>query len=114
MRIIEFITQEEFERLADIFTLYPNLTYNVPGYGGLDESKFTAEEQSAFKEVEDLLRKTIAGFSKFQNFTSSSRDGLVRLRFQYNYNYDGDERPFYGVGYIKIGELLTGFTEKEK
>lgn len=115
MRIIEFITQEEFERISDIFSLYPALTYNIPGYGGLDKSKFTKEESLAFKEVEDLLRKTIDGFAEFQNFTTGARGtGPVRLRFQYNYGYDGIGIHFKGVGYIKIGELLNGFEEKEK
>lgn len=106
---INLITQEEHATLHEIFTKFPNLTLQNIGYETLRKDKLTDEENDKIKEVETLLRKAIFGFSTFTNFKRSKAQE-IKLRFQYNYNYDNSSVPFIGVGYILLDELLNGFT----
>lgn len=102
---ITLISQELFNELNNIKENHPTLTYKAKGY---DEPKITEQADiDAHNRVADILRAHIDGFSRFQNFTMS-KDGDVRLRFQYNYSYDGGV-SFTGVGYIDLNELLNGF-----
>lgn len=107
---IKLITQEDFNILSDIQKNHPLLTYQNTGYDGFDKSKMTDEDKKAFDKIESILRTSIAGFSSFQNFKMSSK-GEIKLRFQYNYGYDGNGCYFIGVGYILLDELLNGFNE---
>lgn len=106
---INLITQEEHATLVETFNKFPNLTLQNIGYETLRKDKLSDEENDKIKEVETLLRKTIFGFSTFTNF-KRSKTQEVKLRFQYNYNYDNNCVPFIGVGYILLDELLNGFT----
>lgn len=104
---IELITQETHEKLKRIFENHPALTLQNNGYEYLDKRKFTPEDEAAFKETSEILKKHVHGFSKFHNFRLS-KNGRIQLRF----NYAWDER-FTGVGYILLDELLNGFEETE-
>jgi len=104
---INLISVEEFDVLTNIYTDYTKLSLQNKGYEGIDKSTFSADEQSKFNVVTDILKKSIVGFSSFQNFRVNSKS-KPEIRFQYNYSQDGD-LPFTGVGYILIEELLNGF-----
>ena len=104
---INLITNEEHDKLVDIFTKFPNLTLQNKGYETLNKNKFTDEEQTNFNEVNQILKKTIHGFSYFQNFRLT-KNNEIELRLQYNYNYEGGI-TFIGVGYVLLNELLNGF-----
>lgn len=108
---IELITQDTHQKLKSIFENHPALTLQNNGYEYLDKRKFTPEDEAAFKETSEILKKHIHGFSKLHNFRLS-KDGRIQLRFDYNYNYDNNLGSFHGVGYILLDELLNGFEEK--
>lgn len=104
---IELITQETHQKLKSIFENHPALTLQNNGYEYLDKRKFTPEDEAAFKDTSEILKKHVHGFSKLHNFRLS-KNGRIQLRF----NYAWDER-FTGVGYILLDELLNGFEETE-
>lgn len=105
---ITLINKEAFNELNAIQQNHPTLTYKAKGY---DEPNITEQSDiDAHKIVSNILRNHIDGFSRFQNFCIG-KSGEVKLRLQYNYNYDGG-LPFTGVGYIELNELLNGFNEK--
>jgi|SRR5690554_2054936 len=109
---ITLITPSEYKTLVNIQDSHPYLTYQNRGYDGVDRRKFTEKDKIADTVVSNILRKSIVGFKRFQNF-KVGRDGDIQIRFQYNYGYNGGT-PFTGVGYIKIIELLNGFISTEK
>ena len=86
----------------------PPLTYQAKGYDTPNRDKWSDKNLIEFKEVEDILKGHIIGFSSLQNFVIS-KEGEIGLRLQYNYGADDNTRSFTGVGYIKIKELLNGF-----
>lgn len=111
---ITLITQEEYDKLLSIQKEFPALTFQNNGYEYLNMSKLTEIELEKFKEAENILRKSIKGFSKFNHF-NLSKDGIPRIRFQYDWNAD-EEPPrtnpyFAGVGYLLVEELFRGFRE---
>lgn len=105
---INLISKEEFDILMSIFTNYPKLLLQNHGYECIDESKLSVDELSKIDIVTNILKKSISGFSSFQNFRINVKTGKPEIRLQYDYNYDGG-LPFTGVGYILIEELLNGF-----
>ena len=105
--ILTTIEQHEYDFLLDIQKNHPELTFQNNGYEYINKSKLTEEDLKSFKEVEDLLRKSIHGFSKFFNFRLSHK-GIVEIRFDYHWS-----ESFTGVGYLELQELLNGFNEKE-
>lgn len=109
---IELIIQEDYDILINIYKNFPELSLQNKGYEGIDRSLLTPEAVEKDKIVNNILRKSIVGFSSFQNF-KKDKDGNPQIRFQYNYNYDGQGIHFTGVGYILIEELLNGFKEKQ-
>jgi hypothetical protein len=107
---IELISQESHAKLLSIQQNNDILTLQNKGYESIDKSKLSVEEKTKINEVEEILRKSILGFSKFQNFRISNKNAELQIRFQYNYNADGGGIPFTGVGYILVDELLNGFS----
>jgi len=117
--IITLIEQHEYDFLLDIQKRFPLLTFQNVGYEYIDKSKLSEEDKQAFKQVEDLLLKSIKGFSKFFNFCHNKNGELI-LRFDYDYKWsmiDGIPKSvgisFIGVGYLTVRELLNGFNNKE-
>jgi len=110
---IILMSDEDFDRIMEIFTKYPALTYQNKDYDTLDKSKLTQEELNAFNEVDALLEKTIQGFHYFKNFKISIKTGEPQIRFQYNWCADEEPKSnlgqFSGVGYLFIDELKNGF-----
>lgn len=100
---IHLLTQEEYDRLLDIQSRYPKLTFQNNGYEYINRRSFSEEEIAADKEVSDMLSKHIDGFVRFDNFRITSL-GELTIRFQYHW-----VQHFTGVGYLKLTELLSGF-----
>lgn len=111
---INLISVEDYKILEALQKQFKKLTFQNEGFEGLDRSKFTPEEKEADAQINAILKKSIHGFSRFQNFKLQPKTQEVRLRFQYNYNYDGDGLPFTGVGYIFLDELKNGFRPQDK
>lgn len=108
---INLITKEEYDVLMDIYTKYPKLSLQNKGYEGIDKSTFSEDEKAQDELVTSILKKSVFGFSSFQNFKIQVSTNKPQIRLQYNWNYDGG-LAFTGVGYILIEELLNGFTSK--
>lgn len=111
---LTLISEQEHLMLANIQAQYPKLTYQNKGYDSLVKTTLSEEELAKFKEVENLLSKSITGFSMSNHFTIS-KSGKVKVRFQYDYTADEPtfKVPFTGVGYLEIDELLHGFKVEE-
>ena len=108
---IELISAKEYQRILDIQETYKVLTFNNDGYQYINKVKFTAEEREVNEEVTEILRKSIKGFSEFNNFRDRGDDG-IEIRLQYDYNAANGGFSFTGVGYILLDELYHGFKDK--
>lgn len=109
---IQLLPPEQHTELLNIYNSFPELFLQNKGYECINRHELSEQAKEADKRVNEILKASIAGFSSFQNFCHN-RDGEIRLRFQYNYGYDGDHY-FIGVGYILLDELLNGFREEVK
>lgn len=108
---INLITTEEHEALKSIYSNFPALTFQNKGYEGINRENLTEEERGKIKEIEEILKKSVFGFSKFQNF-KKDKEGNAQIRVQYDYSADdkSNSSPYFiGVGYLKIDELKNGF-----
>jgi hypothetical protein len=108
---IELITPEEHAQLLSIYENYPALTFQNEGYQYIKEANLSDEDKAKREEVTAILKKSICEFREFNNFKLSKKTQEIQIRFQYNWNYDGQGLPFTGVGYILLDELLNGFRE---
>ena len=104
------ISEEDYKTLIRIQSERPLLTFQNNGYEYIDKKKFDQKDQFDFDTVTDILRKSITGFSKFNNFLYSKK-GELQIRFQYHYDADlkTQSTPFTGVGYLLVKELISGF-----
>jgi len=113
---IQLITTEQHETLLNIYKSFPVLTLENKGYEGIKRNDFTEAEAEADKQVNEILKKAICGFSKFKNFKTYNKENNLTIRFQYDYDADNDgpgfKTHFIGVGYILLDELLNGFNNK--
>ena len=106
---IELINQESFDILVKIQEKHPLLTYQNKGYDYPDKSKWSEEDNIAFKDAEAILRSCVDGFSHFNHFRMS-KNAELEVRFQYDYGKnDPTGHQFIGVGYLKLKELRDGF-----
>jgi hypothetical protein len=108
---INLITADQKNTLESIFTEFPTLTLQNKGYEGLDKRNLTDQDNEKIKEIEVILKSSVCGFSRFQNF-KVNKAGKTSIRFQYDYDADNDgsnKIGFIGVGYILVDELLNGF-----
>lgn len=92
-------TNKYYDRLLKLQEDYPLLTYQNRGYDKLDQEIRDAHKVQ-FEEIHQICKKTIGGFSEFNNF-KVRKDGTIVVRLQYNYNYEGGV-PFIGVGYFPL------------
>jgi len=108
---INLITPEEYARLLQIQKDFPLLTFENNGYEYISKNKLSEEDKKAHEEVTDILKKSIVGFSEFNNFKTRFSVNKLAIRFQYDWTADVPtiERPFTGVGYLLIEQLLNGF-----
>jgi len=105
---IELITPEQHEKLFNIYSKFPALTLQNKGYEYIKKDSLTDEEKTVLKEVEEVLKKSICGFSSFSNFRLDKNND-VQIRIQYNYGAEDKSSQFIGAGYILLDELLNGF-----
>ena len=99
-------TDRYYERLVEIKNQYPELTFDNNGYEYIFAKKEKHKEQ--VDEIEGILRKTIKGFSRFDNF-KPRKDGTFDVRCQYVWD---SKINFVGVGYFNIDEFKN-FEEDE-
>lgn len=113
---ITLITLEQYDVLLSIYNDFPALTFQNTGYERINKNSLNDEDKSKIKEVEAILKQHISGFSSFQNFKTNNPDKILKIRFQYNYNADSENRndlPFIGVGYVSLDTLLNGFEDND-
>lgn len=108
---INLITTEEHETLTSIYSSFPALTFQNKGYEGINKDNLTDEEKQKIKEIEEILKKSVFGFSKFQNFKKDKEgNAVIRLKYDYSADDESNSSPYFvGVGYLKIDELKNGF-----
>jgi hypothetical protein len=103
-----------YNKLLGIAYTYPKLTYNNKGYDSLNLDTLTEEERTKFNEVQEVLRNSIKGFSKFNHFRITPKTQKWIIRFQYDWSADiPNQNPFTGVGYLELEELYKGFKENQ-
>ena len=106
---IQLITPEQHETLLAIQKEFPILTLQNKGYESINKDILMDQDKEKIKEIETILKASISGFRRFQNYKLDKNNNLV-LRFQYNYDYEKSlNAGFVGVGYILADELLNGF-----
>ena len=106
---IQLITPEQYETLLAIQKEFPTLTLQNKGYESINKDILTDQDKEKIKEIETILKASISGFRRFQNYKLDKNNNLV-LRFQYNNNNEKSlTAGFVGVGYILADELLNGF-----
>lgn len=78
----------------------------------IHKDNLSEADSRALKTVEDILRDSIVGFVRFENFRKKAL-GNVKLRFQYDWSADDPDNHVYfeGVGYLFINELRDGYGE---
>ena len=84
-----------YDKLKEIYKSNPELTFQNDGYEYLPKEVKDANKE-AIAEIESLLDKAIAGFSRFDNF-NVRKDGTIMIRVQYRWS-----EYFTGVGYFPI------------
>lgn len=108
---IKLMEKELYNKIVDFQKKHPILTFQNEGYQYVDKTKFTEEDNKAFKEVQTIIGNHITGFISFDNF-KISKNNEVKIRFHYNYGADDPTgHSFNGVGYILLEELLNGFKD---
>lgn len=107
---INLITEEQHEELLHIQESYDVLNLQNVGYEYIPK-KVLIDFKEQVDKVESILKEAVVGFARFNNFRLS-KDGKKQVRFQYNWGADDDTRPFIGVGYLLIDELLYGFNKE--
>ncbi len=89
---------DNFDKLKDIRDNYPELTLDNKGYETLS-LEVRQKHADVIKELHEILKEEIKGFSHFNNFKPSD-DNKVIVRLQYDYNWDSDNPTFIGVDYV--------------
>lgn len=115
--VLTILEQSDYDRLVEIQKNVPALTFKHEPYQEWIPSTFTEEDKNALNEVKSIMKKAIAGFSKFTNFYYS-KNGDLRVRFYYDWSFTlignttvREGVSFVGVGYLELQELLNGFNE---
>ena len=111
---INLISERQYNILLGIQAKYPKLTFQNTGYEYVDKSKFSEKDHKAFRIVENILKKNIWGFGKFNNFRIT-KSKEIDMRFQYNWTKDDPTSgiPYEGVGYVLVEELHKGFRKQQ-
>ena len=92
--------EKYYKRLNKIRQEYPELTFNNNGYEYLS-SKIKEKHKKQIEEISEILKDTIPGFERFDNFRVKN-DGAFSVRIQCNYNHGTDYLSFIGVDYIDL------------
>lgn len=87
-----------YDRLVQIQKEHPELTLDNNGYEYLPRD-VKERHKDVIEELEDLLGKSVEGFTEFNNFKPRT-NGSIDVRVQYHW----DSR-FIGVGYFPLSEF---------
>ena len=91
-------TNKYYNQLIELKNDNPALTFNNIGYQYLSkEAREQHKEQ--IKEISNILKETIKGFVKFNNFKPRKEGGFC-VRVQYKW-----DASFTGVGYFNINDF---------
>jgi len=88
---------KNYNRLKEIQTKYPTLTFDNDGYEYIFKEKEKLKD--VVSEIESILKEEIEGFVRFDNF-KPRKDGSFAVRCQYKW-----DSSFIGVGYFGIEEF---------
>lgn len=102
MKILEFITEEECEKLKELSQKEKLLSDNLNRYYHAENFK----DDEDVKYINNLLHKTIDGFVSFSNFRKDTPN-VIRIQYQWS-------TFFHGIGYVSIDELKDGFHDCKK
>lgn len=87
-----------FEELNRLREQYPELTFNNHGYENIPKD-VRARNQEGHDAIEDLLKKSVYGFVRFQNFIPR-KDGSFAIRCQTRW-----PDFFVGVSYFPLEDF---------
>ena len=102
--------EKYYKRLNKIRQEYPELTFNNNGYEYLS-SKIKEKHKKQIEEISEILKDTIPGFERFDNFRVEN-DGAFSVRIQCNYSHGTDYLYFIGVDYIDLENFKNLNDEK--
>lgn len=94
------------EKLEEYAEKYPALIFNNKGYEYL-RKEIQNEYKEQIKEIEELLKKCVAGFSKFNNFLYN-KDNKLFVRYQSDWNAEVEHQTrgsFIGVNYRQVSDF---------
>jgi len=111
----KIIVDKYYDRLVEIQKEFPKLTFQNDGYEYLSK-KVQEDHKNQIIEITEILKKTVKGFSEFNNFKLRNNGDIV-LRLQYNYKSQDENNKsgisFIGVGYFNINDFKN-FEENGK
>lgn len=87
-----------YNKLISIQKEYPELTFQNAGYEYLSK-EILEKYKEQIEEISEILKATIPGFVKFNNF-KIYKTGDIMIRVQYYY-----DKIFVGVGYFNVEEF---------
>lgn len=93
---------KKIERLKEIATRYPALTFDNDGYQYLSREIKEAHKDQ-IEEIESILKTIIQGFTRFDNFKPITEKQPIRVRVHHYWS-----PAFEGVGYFTFDELEKG------
>jgi hypothetical protein len=93
-------TNYYYNRLRELQENYPDLTFQNDGYEYLSKA-IQDKHKDQIREITNILKDTVAGFSKFNNF-KIRKNGDIHVRLQYNWSHGTGALSFIGVGYFNL------------
>ena len=95
---------EIYNKLLEYQQNYPLLTFQNNGYEYLSK-EIQDNHKDQIKEIEELLKTKIEGFSHFNNFKIKSNIILVRCQYDYSKHLENCKTSFIGVGYFPLEDF---------
>jgi len=112
MRLLRFITEEEYAKLKELSQREDLISDNKGNYYHADPQYINTplRGDEDVKWINTLLKQAIDGFISFSNFTKSNPNA-IRIQYDWCASEDNQGRlsSFTGVGWITIDELKDGF-----
>jgi len=87
-----------YQELNNLREQYPELTFNNDGYENIPDA-VRARNKQGHDNIEALLKKSVQGFVRFQNF-KPRKDGSIAVRCQMYC-----DQKFVGVTYIPLEDF---------
>ncbi len=109
---ITLITPELHAELTKLSQDHPDLVFQNRGYEYIGREKREANAVP-IRRIEENLKEHVVGFNRFHNFTHGTagtvHEGLLVLRFDYDWGAEDGGRHFNGVGYLPLDHFRDGF-----